>query len=94
MATKITPNIIFICILSILIIILPYIDNKKKFNFHLLGTNNMMAQLLVSNLILFTLLEDIRIGILLLLLFITLLTLSKKHITEGFETYYKKNNIL
>lgn len=90
MVTKMNPNIIFICILSVLIIILPYIDNKKKFNFYLIGTNNMMTQLLVSNLILFTLLEDIRIGILLLLLFITILTLSKKHITEGFETYYKK----
>ena len=85
-----TPNIIFIIIISLSIIILPYIDNKKKFYFHLIGTNNMISQLLVSNLILFTLLEDIRVGILLLLLFITILTLSKKHINEGFETYYKK----
>ncbi len=94
MATKITPPTIFISILSILIIVLPNLNNKMKFNIHLIGSNNMAAQLLVSNLILFTLLEDIRIGLLLLLLFITILTLHKKHITEGFETYYKKNNIL
>jgi len=94
MIKKITLNYIFIIILSIIIIILPYLDTNMKFNFHLMGTNNMISQLLFSNLILFVLLEDIRIGLLLLLLFITILTLSKKNINEGFETYYKKNNIL
>jgi hypothetical protein len=94
MATKIPPNTIIIIILSLLIIILPYLNNKIKFNVHLIGSNNMATQVLVSNLILFTLLEDITVGLLLLVLFITILTLKKKNITEGFETYYKKNNIL
>ena len=94
MTTKIKLNTIFIVILSIIIITLPYINNKMKYNVHLIGSDNMITQLLVSNLILFTLLEDIQVGVLLLLLFITILTFKKKHINEGFESYYKKNNIL
>jgi|TARA_B110001469_G_C9407515_1_gene208879 hypothetical protein len=84
---------ITIIILSILIIILPTITNKLKFSFYLLGSNNIISQLLISNLILFTLLENLTIGILLLLLFITILTFKKNNVIEGFNTYYKKNNI-
>ena len=79
-----------VIILSVLLIFLPYINNKKKFNLYILTSDNMFSQLLSINLILFSLLENNVVGLLLMLIFIQLQITNKKNLKEGFISYYSK----
>jgi hypothetical protein len=78
-----------VIILSLLLLFLPYINNKKKFNLYILTSDNIFSQLLSINLILFSLLENTVIGLLLMLIFIQLQITNKKNLKEGFVSYYK-----
>jgi len=78
-----------VIILSVLLIFLPYINNKQKFNLYILTSDNIFSQLLSINLILFSLLENTVIGLLLMLIFIQLQITNRKNLKEGFVSYYK-----
>lgn len=78
-----------IIILSMILLFLPYINNKKKFSIYILTSDNIFSQLLSINLILFSLLENTVIGLLLMLIFIQLQITNRKNLKEGFVSYYK-----
>jgi len=79
--------IYFIYVLLILIItFIPMLSRKNKTRLSILVNNNI-SKILIQLFILFVLLENYPIGILLLILYFTIL-LNKLDSIEGFQSYF------
>ena len=79
--------IYFIYVLLILIItFIPILSQKNKIRLSILVNNNI-SKILIQLFILFMLLENYTIGILLLILYFTIL-LNKLDSIEGFQSYF------
>ena len=79
--------IYFIYVLLILIItFIPILSQKNKIRLSILVNNNI-SKILIQLFILFMLLENYTIGVLLLILYFTIL-LNKLDSIEGFQSYF------
>lgn len=84
-------------LLCILLLSIPNLDNSHKYKLTLLTNGNIISLLVFINLICFSLLENTKIGLILILIFCSILSIKKKHVKEGFfsynmENYKKKEN--
>jgi hypothetical protein len=79
-----------ICIIYILIILLiaiiPNLNNNNKVQISIL-VNNTISKILLLLFILFISLEDVPLGLLLIILYFTIL-LNKSESIEGFQNYF------
>ena len=83
------PKIILLyIILCIILLIIPDINKKQKYKLTLLTGGNIISQLVFINLICFSILENNMIGLFLVLIFCSIVSLKKKTVNEGFFDYY------
>lgn len=71
-------------VLSIFII---YFPQMNKFNMNIINSN-IYLKILVILFLIFTILENYLVGILLLIIYFSILDVNSKEINEGFLNYY------
>ena len=77
-------------ILCIILLIIPDINKKQKYKLTLITSGNIISQLVFINLICFSILENNMIGLILLLIFCSIVSLKKNIVKEGFFDYYSE----
>ena len=77
-------------LLSLLIIFIHKLNDSLKLKLFMVVFNSIISQVIILNIILFSYIENPRIGILLTILFFIILSFDKTKIKEEFISYYKK----
>ena len=83
--------LIIYILLCILLLFIPNLDNNNKYKLTLLTNGNIISLLVFINLICFSLLENTKIGLILILIFCSILSIKKKDVKEGFFSYNTEN---
>jgi len=81
---------ILVGILSLIIIFIHKLNDTIKLNLYMMLFNSIISKIIILNIILFSFIENIQIGILLTIIFFIILSFDKKKIKEEFISYYKK----
>jgi hypothetical protein len=77
-------------ILSLIIIFIHKLNDTIKLNLYMMLFNSIISKIIILNIILFSFIENVQIGILLTIIFFIILSFDKKKIKEEFISYYKK----
>jgi len=81
---------ILVGILSLIIIFIHKLNDTIKLNLYMMLFNSIISKIIILNIILFSFIENVQIGILLTIIFFIILSFDKKKIKEEFISYYKK----
>ena len=81
---------ILVGILSLIIIFIHKLNDTIKLNLYMMLFNSIISKIIILNIILFSFIENIQIGILLTIIFFIILSFDKKKIKEEFISYYNK----
>lgn len=77
-------------LLCVLIVFIHKLNDALKLKLFMVFFNSIISQVIILNIILFSFVENTRVGTLLTILFFIILSFDKKKIKEEFISYYKK----
>ena len=82
-------NLLLVILLSLLVVMIPNIEEKNKFRLNMI-CNGLLNKLLLLLLLVFIIIYDYKVGLVALLLLFSILYMDNSNMYEGFVSYFEK----